>query len=415
LEFAAIGAAMASVFVPLMQNRGAYQFPMLTHISNQITPIVMLWLVVLLFIICVGFALKVSEDFSRGTIMLLAIVGPAVLLCQRYFLSRYIVYAAQHGKTRHRRMLVITEDKDLETMKQLFHRGGLYPDRLLSVASMDQAFNEAVDHALDITRGSNIEQIYIAVSWCRWPCGKSRARKVPSDAASIIFIPDNAIAEVLAHPQISFGGAFAFQLRREPLSTRERVLKRGMDIFISVFGLSVFCPLMLFVAVLIRLDSPGPILFRQIRSGFNGRPFRILKFRTMSVDENGDVVTQATRQDTRVTRIGKLLRRSSIDELPQLLNVLRGEMSFVGPRPHALAHDKEYRKLIANYSQRHHAKLGVTGWAQVNGFKGETSELALMQCRVELDLWYIANWRPQLDIWIIIRTFFELLRPRNAF
>jgi lipopolysaccharide/colanic/teichoic acid biosynthesis glycosyltransferase len=133
------------------------------------------------------------------------------------------------------------------------------------------------------------------------------------------------------------------------------------------------------------------------------------------VMEDGEVVTQAIRNDTRVTRVGRWLRRASVDELPQLVNVLRGDMSFVGPRPHALAHDNAYEDLITNYACRHHVKPGITGWAQVKGFRGETAELTLMQRRVELDLWYIANWSLVLDFWILIRTCFELLRARNAF
>jgi exopolysaccharide biosynthesis polyprenyl glycosylphosphotransferase len=208
-------------------------------------------------------------------------------------------------------------------------------------------------------------------------------------------------------------GRSAYELPREV--TRQRVLKRAADIIISSFGILVLSPLMLLVAVIVRLDSPGPILFRQIRKGLNGQPFRILKFRTMFVMEDGEVVTQAVRKDTRVTRIGRWLRRASIDELPQLVNVLRGDMSIVGPRPHALAHDNEYKNLITNYERRHHVKPGITGWAQVNGFRGETTELILMHRRVAFDLWYIANWSLVLDFWILIRTCFELLRARNAF
>jgi exopolysaccharide biosynthesis polyprenyl glycosylphosphotransferase len=231
----------------------------------------------------------------------------------------------------------------------------------------------------------------------------------------LFFPPDDTVDEVLTHPQVTLGDAFAFELPREQLCTRERVLKRATDIVISSFGLLVLSPLMLFVSVIIRFDSPGPILFRQIRKGLNEQPFRILKFRTMLVMEDGAVVTQAIRNDMRVTRVGRWLRCASIDELPQLFNVLRGDMSFVGPRPHALAHDNEYKNLITNYACRHRVKPGITGWAQANGFRGETAELTLMQRRVELDLWYIANWSLVLDFWILIRTCFELLRARNAF
>jgi len=165
-------------------------------------------------------------------------------------------------------------------------------------------------------------------------------------------------------------------------------------------------------AIAIKLDSRGPIIFRQRRSGLNANEFVILKFRTMTVLEDGPVVTQACRDDLRVTRVGKFLRRSSIDELPQLFNVLRGDMSLVGPRPHALAHDDEYRVHIADYAFRHHVKPGMTGWAQVNGLRGETASFEQMAQRVKFDLWYISNWSLGLDLNILLRTSFEVFRDR---
>ena len=236
----------------------------------------------------------------------------------------------------------------------------------------------------------------------------------PLKSGSLLFLY-SILAEVLVRRQVTRVDAYVFGLPREPLSTRKQLPKRVLDVVISGFGLVALCPVMLIAAAIIRLDSPGPILFRQARNGFEGKPFRILKFRTMSVIEDGEVVIQATLKDVRVTRVGSFLRRTSIDELPQLLNVLRGDMSLVGPRPHAQAHDNAYEKLIVNYAQRHKMKPGITGWAQVNGFRGETPKLSLMQRRVELDLWYITNWSLALDLRIIIRTCFEVLRARNAF
>jgi undecaprenyl-phosphate galactose phosphotransferase/putative colanic acid biosynthesis UDP-glucose lipid carrier transferase len=168
-------------------------------------------------------------------------------------------------------------------------------------------------------------------------------------------------------------------------------------------------------ALAIKLESDGPIIFRQRRHGFNGQPFVIYKLRSMKVLEDGAAVVQATKQDPRVTRVGRFLRETSIDELPQLLNVLQGNMSMVGPRPHALAHDYEYGKMIANYAFRHHVKPGITGWAQVQGCRGGTPQLELMEKRVKLDLWYIDNWSLAFDISIMFRTAFELIRPRNAY
>lgn len=182
-------------------------------------------------------------------------------------------------------------------------------------------------------------------------------------------------------------------------------LKRLMDVFGALVGLVTFAPLLFLVAVLIRLESKGPALFRQRRTGFGGVPFVIYKFRTMKVWEDGPNIIQATRNDARVTPLGSMLRRMSVDELPQLINVLRGEMSLVGPRPHALAHDELYSALVPNYQDRFLAKPGLTGLAQVSGFRGETQTLQAMQNRIEQDLKYIENWSLGLDLLILVRTF----------
>jgi lipopolysaccharide/colanic/teichoic acid biosynthesis glycosyltransferase len=184
---------------------------------------------------------------------------------------------------------------------------------------------------------------------------------------------------------------------------------------LSALGPVILMPLLALAALAIRFDSPGRVLFRQTRHGFNGKPFKILKFRTMSVLEDGDVVRQASRFDGRVTRLGAWLQKMSIDELPQLVNVLKGDMSLVGPRPHAVAHDSHFDKLIGNYAFRHHMKPGITGWAQVHGYRGDTSTLAAMENRVKLDIWYIDNWGILLDLRIMARTLSEIVRARNAY
>jgi exopolysaccharide biosynthesis polyprenyl glycosylphosphotransferase len=200
-----------------------------------------------------------------------------------------------------------------------------------------------------------------------------------------------------------------------PLSSLEQGVKRLIDVVLASIALVFLLPVMLLTAIAIKLDGPGPVIFRQFRKGFNGQQFAMLKFRTMSVQENGATVTQATRNDPRVTGIGKLLRASSIDELPQLINVLSGEMSLIGPRPHALAHDSQFEKLLSDYAFRHHVKPGITGWAQCNGARGATPKIEQIQERVKLDLWYINNWSLWLDFQILVKTVFEVLRKRNAF
>ena len=195
----------------------------------------------------------------------------------------------------------------------------------------------------------------------------------------------------------------------------QSAFKRLLDIAVSLPVLMVATPLMAAVAVAVRLDSPGPVLFRQQRLGLNGKPFTILKFRTMTVTEDGAHVTQVCKNDPRVTRVGHFLRVWSLDELPQLFNVLAGEMSLVGPRPHARAHDEHYAALIGHYTLRQRVKPGITGWAQVNGLRGETPTVKSMRDRVDFDVWYARHAGIALDIEILFRTAFEVFRRRNAY
>lgn len=197
-------------------------------------------------------------------------------------------------------------------------------------------------------------------------------------------------------------------------SALQRAFKRTLDVAISAFALLFFAPLMLLVAALIKLDSPGPILFRQKRLGLNGKPFAIFKFRTMTVLEDGADVVQVREGDDRITRVGRFLRKASLDELPQFANVLAGEMSLVGPRPHAIAHDEMYARLIPNYTLRQRIKPGITGWAQVHGLRGETPTVDTMRRRVDMDIWYAIHVSAALDALILLRTPLEVLRRRNA-
>jgi exopolysaccharide biosynthesis polyprenyl glycosylphosphotransferase len=188
-------------------------------------------------------------------------------------------------------------------------------------------------------------------------------------------------------------------------------VQRTFDLIIALVVRIMLAPILVLVAALIRLESRGPVFFAQKRDGFSGRSFKMWKFRTMSVIEDGPVIRQATKNDPHVTRLGRLLRQSSIDELPQLLNVIAGDMSLVGPRPHASAHNLEYEKIISNYAYRYHMKPGLPGWAQVNGLRGETQKVDLMKQRIEADIWYINNWSLWLDIKILARTLFIGLQP----
>jgi exopolysaccharide biosynthesis polyprenyl glycosylphosphotransferase len=202
---------------------------------------------------------------------------------------------------------------------------------------------------------------------------------------------------------------------RGPVSPAGNGAKRLLDIVLAGSAIVLLAPVFLLLALWIRLDSSGPVIFRQHRRGLNGKPFEILKFRSMRVLENGSDVRQVRRHDDRVTRSGRVIRATSLDELPQLFNVLKGEMSLVGPRPHAMAHDDHYGQLIEGYSLRQSVKPGLSGWAQVNGYRGETPQLDLMVSRVCCDLWYIRNRSFWLDLRILFRTVGELFHNRNVY
>jgi Undecaprenyl-phosphate glucose phosphotransferase len=214
---------------------------------------------------------------------------------------------------------------------------------------------------------------------------------------------------------VEFGNTVAMQVLRPPLSQLQQAAKRAFDVLAAAAGLVILWPLLTLVAIAIKLDSPGPVLFRQTRHGYNNETIKVFKFRSMTRLEDGDEFVPAVRNDSRVTRVGAILRRTNIDELPQLINVLRGEMSIVGPRPHATAHNRMFEGKISVFSRRHVVKPGITGWAQVNGYRGFTETLEQMQQRVEHDLYYIDNWSFWLDLRIMVMTLFSKTAYTNAY
>ena len=203
-------------------------------------------------------------------------------------------------------------------------------------------------------------------------------------------------------------------LRSAPLNPYQQALKRLFDVLLALIGLILLSPLLAVVAVLIKMNSPGPVFFRQRRRGYNQREFTIWKFRTMTTMDDGASIKQAVANDPRVTRVGRVLRRYNIDELPQLINVLLGDMSLVGPRPHAVAHDQHYERVIRRYVRRLNVKPGITGWAQVNGYRGLTETEHAMRSRITHDLYYIDNWSIALDLYIIALTVLSPKAFRNA-
>jgi putative colanic acid biosynthesis UDP-glucose lipid carrier transferase len=214
---------------------------------------------------------------------------------------------------------------------------------------------------------------------------------------------------------INVGGLPAVSVFENPFYGVDGMVKRLLDVVLGSVALAFAAVPMACIALAVKLSSPGPVFFRQKRYGLDGRPIDVWKFRSMRVCENGPVVTQATKDDPRITRVGAFIRKTSLDELPQLFNVLEGTMSLVGPRPHANAHNEQYRKQIQGYMLRHKVKPGITGLAQVSGWRGETDTLDKMERRIECDHQYIRDWSPWLDVKILFRTIFTVLSKQNAY
>lgn len=233
--------------------------------------------------------------------------------------------------------------------------------------------------------------------------------------ASVYFLPDIYIFDLMQARFDNVGGMPVIAICETPFMGLNGMIKRISDIVLATIILILLLPVMLLTALAVRLSSPGPVIFRQRRYGLYGEEIMVYKFRSMTVQENGETVTQARKEDPRVTRVGAFLRRTSLDELPQFINVLQGKMSIVGPRPHAVAHNEQYRKLIKGYMLRHKVKPGITGWAQVNGMRGETDTLEKMEARIRYDLDYLRSWSLWLDLWIIVKTVMVVLKRENAY
>lgn len=272
-----------------------------------------------------------------------------------------------------------------------------------------------LDQLIVDARNGKLDKIYITLTLDAQARLQDLITGLSDTTASVYVIPDVFMFELLHARSESINGLPSISIFDSPMDGAWSMVKRLEDIVLSSLILGMIALPLLLIALAIKLTSPGPVLFRQRRYGLDGRPIMVWKFRSMSVQENGDVVTQATRNDSRITPLGAFLRRTSLDELPQFFNVLRGEMSIVGPRPHAVAHNEQYRKQVSGYMLRHKVKPGITGWAQINGWRGETDTLDKMQKRVEFDLQYIEHWSVWLDLKIILLTLFKGFINKNAF
>lgn len=265
------------------------------------------------------------------------------------------------------------------------------------------------------SKSGRIDRIYIAMPMEREATIKNMVSELSDSTCSVMLIPDIFTFNMLQSRNEEINGIPVLSLFDTPMSGINRIVKRFEDIILSTIILLFISPILLMIALMVKFTSRGPVIFKQKRYGMDGKPIAVWKFRSMSVMENGSDVVQAKKGDVRFTRIGAFLRSTSLDELPQFFNVITGDMSIVGPRPHAVYHNEQYRKLIKGYMLRHKMKPGITGWAQINGWRGETDTLDKMQRRVEFDLDYISNWSVWFDLKIIFMTIFKGFVNKSAY
>ncbi|WP_062226277.1 undecaprenyl-phosphate glucose phosphotransferase [Aureimonas frigidaquae] len=408
-----VGITIAASFVMVMNARGLYRPTALLSFSLQIRSILAAGIGIMAFLAAVAFFLKIGEVFSRASMMAFLLLAVTVLCTSRIILKRTLRSAIAHGLFQMKRVLLICgESFGYEKLASEVSGYGLSVQHVLRCQNDDfsvlsgafgSGINFSVDEVLVATPAANLPNIDMLLT-------ELRALPLPIKVV-VSDLATGLVAQSIRH----IGGNIAFEVQRRPLTIVERMMKRLFDIAFAGTALLFLAPLLAVVAIAIKLDSPGPVFFRQMRRGYNNEAFRIVKFRSMRVMEDGDTVRQARRDDDRITRVGAFIRAKSIDELPQFWNVLMGQMSIVGPRPHAVAHDREYDLILRKYTFRRHAKPGLTGWAQINGHRGETPTLSHMEARLTYDLWYIHNWSFWLDLRIVGRTVIEMLNSKTAY
>ncbi|MEX2123309.1 MAG: undecaprenyl-phosphate glucose phosphotransferase [Woeseia sp.] len=382
------------------------------------------WCILFGVLLILGYATKTSAIYSRKLLFSWALVAPVLILLTRLLVDRLILRLRRSriskrrvviaGVNEHARLLAdkITasphlglsldghfDDRGLERL------GQMRPERLLGKLAELPGY----------IRSNHIDVIYIALPMRNIQRVTELLDELHDTTASIYYVPDVFVFDLIQCRTDEVEGLPVVALCESPFHGSRGVVKRASDFLFALGIVVLISPVLLVIALAIKLTMPGSIIFKQRRYGLDGNEIKVYKFRTMSVSEDSGEIQQATRNDQRVTRVGAFLRRYSLDELPQFINVLQGRMSVVGPRPHAVAHNEEYRRLIKGYMIRHKVTPGVTGLAQVRGFRGETATVEDMRRRVEADLEYLRNWSLELDVRIIFRTVVMIFSDKKAY
>ena len=425
LQFCGLGLVAflitAQVFSPLDLGNSPD-----TQRTRKILPRILLeWSCVVAVLVFLSTSFKLTSFFPRDIMVSWFLVTPVALMLADSLRKPIAKWLASDRGVVQRYIIIGANEVGVELARRIeqSHAGEKFFGFLdyRSAERAAQGLNQSVrgncaarDFA-DFVRTHAISRVYLALPISMSPRIEELLRELRDTTASVYFVPNLFAFDLVQARCVEINGMPAFSICDSPLQGMSGFWKRVLDVVFALIALVFASPVLLAVALAIKHSSPGPILFKQRRYGLNGEEILVYKFRSMTVCEDGPVVAQATEKDSRVTPLGAFLRRTSLDELPQILNVLEGKMSFVGPRPHAVAHNEEYRKLINGYMIRHKVRPGITGWAQVNGLRGETSTVEKMHLRVQYDLDYLKNWSLWLDLKILMSTALTVVNDRNAY
>jgi putative colanic acid biosynthesis UDP-glucose lipid carrier transferase len=386
--------------------------------------IVTSWVVLLSILALCGYATRSFGFFEDDVLITWAVLTP-VLQWVAVWIGQ-VILKRQAARPEARRAAVVVGAGALgvkvaralaESQDQGMDFIGYFDDR-----SDDRVHGEASEKRLGGLRevapfvsSHGIRDVYITLPLGSQPRIVELLDQVQGTTASIFFVPDVFGISIIQGRLQDMNGVPVVGICETPFTGTNELVKRVSDIILATLILILISPILLVLAIGVKLSSPGPAIFKQRRNGLQGEEIIVYKFRSMRAQDNGPVVRQATKDDPRITKFGAFIRRTSLDELPQFINVLQGRMSIVGPRPHAVAHNEQYRQIIKAYMVRHKVKPGITGWAQVNGHRGETDTIEKMKARVEYDLEYLRNWSLGLDLQIIVRTARLMISDRNAY
>lgn len=422
-----VAAFVSSISYHILAHKNGLYFSWRGQsIFQEVKTVFLTWLIVLGALLTVVFLFELNESYGGGVMVAWALAVPVAISFYRVSARIVLREMRRTGVNTRKVAIVGAKEPGLTLARSILQSpwmgmdiAGFYDNRVTVGGRPLEGEKLQVLGDIEFlkaqARAGEFDDIYIALPMREEETIKDLVEYLANSSCCVHIVPDVFTFKMLNARSREIGGLPVVSVYDTPFDSFDAVVKRVEDVVLSSMILCLIAIPMLFIAAAVKFTSKGPVIFKQRRYGINGEEIMVWKFRSMSTCDNGDVVVQATKGDARITKVGAFLRKTSLDELPQFINVLQGKMSIVGPRPHAVAHNELYRDQISGYMQRHLVKPGITGWAQVNGWRGETDTIRKMEKRIEFDLFYIRNWSVFMDIKIVMLTVFKSFSDKAAY